>query len=276
MDKDLTPPPRFTRAFCLIICLVPFFAEGGSLKEAEITALHGDASLLRAGVALQPILPNDHLHDGFGVSTSADSRAELTFNDQAIVRLGANAALNFKARSLLELTRGTFLIEMPRGVKTKIEAAEVAASVSGATVVFEYEAPAFKFLVLQGTARLYRPQHLGDSILVSAGRMVFGDAKTALTDPVDFGIDRLLKTCPLVQAFSPLGSEKLMAAECQKQQRAKSKKTLIATNLVIFAGGSTVSIVDSDKQSSEAATTANPAARTANPLQGTAASETHP
>ena len=266
--KNVTPSRRCAlRAFCLIISLLPFLAEGGSLREAEITALIGEGSLLKAGAVLQPILPNDRLHDGFGVSTSANSRAELTFNNQAIVRLSADAALNFKARSFLELTRGAVLIEMRRGVKTKIEAAEVAAAISGATAVFDYEAPAFKFLVLQGTARLYRPRHLGDSILVSAGRMVFGDARAALTDPVDFDIDRLVKTCPLIQGFSPLNSEKLMAAECQKQQRAKSKKTLIATNLVIFAGGSTVSIVDPDKRSSEAEATTTSGS--------SAASETH-
>jgi hypothetical protein len=251
-------------------------AEGGSLKEAQITALIGEGNLLKAGAVLQPILPNERLHDGFGVSTSANSRAELTFNNQAIARLSAEATLNFKARSFLELTRGAVLIEMPRGVKTKIEAAEVAAGVSGATAVLEYEAPAFKFLVLQGTARLYRPRHLGDSILVHAGRMVFGDARAALTDPVDFDIDRFVKTCPLIQGFSPLGSEKLIAAEGQKQQRAKSKKTLIATNLVIFAGGSTVSIVDRDKRAPEAEATTNPAAAATSPFRSTAASETRP
>jgi hypothetical protein len=243
--KNVRPSPRCAlRAFYLSISLLPLLAEGASLKEAEITALIGEGRLLKAGAVLQPILPNDRLHDGFGVSTSANSRAELTFNNQAIVRLSTNAALNFKARSFLELTRGAVLIEMPRGVKTKIESAEVAAGVSGATAVFEYEAPAFKFLVLQGSARLYRPRHFGDSILVSAGRMVFGDARAALTDPVDFDIDRFVKTCPLIQGFCPLGSEELIAAESQKQQRAKSKKTLIATNLVILGEGSTVLAVD--------------------------------
>ena len=243
--KNVRPSPHCAlRAFYLSIFLLPLLAEGGSLKEAEITALIGEGRLLKAGAVLQPILPNDRLHDGFGVSTSANSRAELAFNNQAIIRLSAEAALNFKARSFLELTRGAVLIEMPRGVKTKIESAGVAAGVSGATAVFEYEAPAFKLLVLQGSARLYRPRHFGDSILVGAGRMVFGDVRTALTNPVDFDIDRFLKTCPLIQAFSPLESEKLMAAESQKQQRARSRKTLIDTNLVIFGGGSSLSVVD--------------------------------
>ena len=256
-------------AACLAISLLPLLAQAGSLNEAKVTALTGRGSLLKAGAALQPILPNARLRDGFGISTSANSRAELTFNDDAVIRLSGNTVLNFKAASLLELTRGAALIAMPRGIKTKIGAGEVTAEVSGATAVLEYQAPAFKFLVLQGTARLYRPQHLGDSIVVSSGQMTFGDAKAALPDPVDFEIERFVKTCPLIKAYSPLGSEKLMAADIEKQQQAKSKKTLIATNLVIFpGGGSTVSILNSDKQSSEAETKANPAAA--------AAPQTHP
>jgi len=258
------------------ISLVPLLAKAGGLNEGKVTALTGRGSLLRGGAALQPIFPNARLSDGLGISTSANSRAELTFDDQAVVRVSGNTVLNFKARSSLELSRGAALIKIPRGVKAKIEAGEVTADVSGATAVLEYQAPAFKFLVLQGTARLYRPQHLGDSIVISSGQMTFGDGKAALPDPVDFEIQRFVKTCPLIKAYSPLGSEKLMAADIEKQQQAKSQKTLIATNLVIFpGGGSTVSILNSDKRSSEAETKINPAAKTST-VETAAAPETHP
>lgn len=261
-------------AACLTISLLPLLAEAGSLNQAKVTSVSGRASLLKAGAALQPLLPNAYLSNGLGVSTSANSRAELTFNDQAVVRLSANTAFNFKADSSLELTRGAALVEIPRGVKAKIEAGEVTAEVSGATAVLEYVAPAFKFLVLQGTSRLYRPEHLGDSIVVSSGQMTFGDAKAALPDPVNFEIERFVKTCPLIQSYSPLGSEKLMAADIAKQQQAKSNKTLIATNLVIFPGsGSTVSILNPDKQSSEAETKTTPAVKTST---AAAALELHP
>src|SRR5262249_52204642 len=158
-------------AACLAISLLPLLAADGSLNEAKVTSLTGHGSLLRGGATLQPIFLNARLSDGLGIRTSANSRAELTFNDQAVVRLSANTAFNFKAESSLELTRGAALIEIPRGVKAKIQAGEVTADVSGATAVLEYQAPAFKLLVLQGTARLYRPQHLGDSIVVSSGQM---------------------------------------------------------------------------------------------------------
>jgi hypothetical protein len=245
VDKDI----KFHRCralglFCLILSLVPPLAASRSLDEAQVTAIIGDGALVQAGENMRPISPNERLRAGIRISTLADTRAELTFDNQFIARLSAGATINFDKKNLLELIHGAVLVEIPRGTRAKIKAGEVAASISGATAVLEYQPPAFKCLVLEGTARLYRPWHLGDSILVGAGRMTFGDARAALTDPVDFDIDRFVKTCPLIEAFAPLGNEKLMAIESQKQQLAKSKKRLVDTNLVIFGGGSTVSAID--------------------------------
>ena len=49
--------------------------------------------------------------------------------------------------------------------------------------------------------------------------------------------------CSTVADFPSLRSERSVVAEGQKQQREKSKKTLINTNLVIFGGGMRVSLV---------------------------------
>jgi hypothetical protein len=90
---------------------------------------------------------------------------------------------------------------------------------------------------------LYRPGHLGDSVLVSPGQMVFGNPEAAVSDPVDVDIDRFMKTSCFITDFAPLRSEKSIVAESQKQQREKSIKTLRDTNLVIFGGGTQVSAV---------------------------------
>ena len=105
--------------------------------------------------------------------------------------------------------------------------------------MIEYHPGVYKFLVLEGTGRLYRPGHLGDSVLVRPGQMVFGNPDAAVSDPVDVDIDRFIKTSRLITDFPPLHSEKSIMAEGQKQLREKSKKTLIGTNLVIFGGGTT-------------------------------------
>jgi hypothetical protein len=61
---------------------------------------------------------------------------------------------------------------------------------------------------------------------------------------VDVDLDRLLKTSLLIVDFPPLGSQTLIAKESEKQQRAKSKRNLIDTNLVIFGKGTLVSLTN--------------------------------
>src|SRR5438105_12950999 len=69
-------------------------------------------------------------------------------------------------------------------------------------------------------------------------------ADGGLPDPVEVDLERLLKTSHLSIDFPPLGSQHLMAKESEKQQRAKSKRTLIDTNLVIFGKGTLVSLTN--------------------------------
>jgi hypothetical protein len=77
--------------------------------------------------------------------------------------------------------------------------------------------------------------------------MTISDPNGALSDPVDFDIDRFVKTSRFIVDLPPLRSEQLIAIETQKQRRDKSKKVLIDTNLVIFGGGTLVSLVDPSK-----------------------------
>jgi hypothetical protein len=214
--------------------------------EARVTRVIQDVHLVGTNAAARIAAVNDSVSEGTKVRTGADSRVELTFSDKTVTRLGANAVFDFRDGTRnLNLEDGALLLRVPKSANgARISAGVIAVAVTGTTVVLEYHATYYKFLVLDGTARLYRPGHLGDSILVKAGQMVFGQPKAALSDPVDFDIGRFLKTSRFITDFSPLGSEGLMASESQKQQREKSKKNLIDTNLVIFGGGTVVSLVD--------------------------------
>jgi hypothetical protein len=266
VDKDVIFVNfRALAAFWLVTTSLPLAAEGSDLQEAHITAITGDGILAKAEAAPRPVSLNDTLRERSGIMTSANSRAELTFNNQVVARLSANADVDFERRSVLELNRGAVLFQAA-GARVKLRAEAVVADVSNATAVFEHQPPLYKFLVLAGTARLYRPGHFGDSVLIRPGQMIFGSTKTRLSDPVDFDISRFVKTCPLIQDFKPLPDGKSLAAACERQQGEKSRKTLIDTNLVIFGGGSTVSIVDSDKASVEAAANSvTPAAPSSKP-----------
>jgi hypothetical protein len=233
-------------AFCLGISSLPISAAGVDLAEARITAVVHEVNLAAVTAPMPLVAVKYSVGIGTTVTTSAHSRMELTFNDGAVARLGTNAVLSLKSRDLLELSRGAVLIDVLPGAKVKIQANGIGIGMAGGTGILEYQSSAFKFLVLAGTGRVYRPGHLGDSVLVHPGQMVFGSANADLFDPVDFDIIRFAKTSRLIQSFAPLQSEKSMVAASESQQREKSKKILIETNLVM-GEGTAVTVVDRTK-----------------------------
>jgi FecR protein len=235
-------------------------------KEAQMTVVVKDVTLLSPEAGPRPAVLKDELADGTSAQTGSDSRAELTFANRTIARLGPNTFFSFNNGTRnLNLKNGAILLRAPRSTNgVKIYAEGLGAVVTATTAVFEYQPSVYKFLVLEGTARLFRPGHRGDSVLVRAGQMVFGKPNTPLSDPVDFDIARFVKTCRFIVDFPPLGSETLIANESRKQERAKTKKVLIDTNLVIFGGGTLVSLVDPAKIGANQETVA-PAAPASSP-----------
>ena len=248
---------------CLCAIFFPDASWSATHEQAVVTQVIHDVRLLGAGSDSRPAALNDHVTNGIVVRTGADSWAELAFPNESLARLASNTGLNCKdGTRQLELGEGAVLLHVPKKAHgARVQAAGLAAVVTGTTVVFEYHPAVFKFFVLEGTARLYRPGHLGDSILVKPGQMVIGKPDSALSDPVDFDIGRFLKTSRFIIDFAPLRSAPLMAAESQKQERRKSRKTLIETNLVIFGAGTNVSLVD--PKPNEAHPAAEPAADSA-------------
>lgn len=235
------------------------------LKEARLTQVSNDVQLVDPDGAARPASMNDNVGEKTVVRTGDDSRAELTFSDETVVRLAANTSFSFKDGTRnLNLSEGAALVQAPKKSKrAKIQADGIAAAVTGTTAMFEYHPGVCKFLVLEGTGRLYRPGHLGDSVLVGAGQMVIGNPTSAVSDPVDFDIGRFIKTSRFIVDLPPLRSENAMASETQKQLRQKSKKNLIDTNLVIFGGGTLVSLTNPATE--KAADPAPPAAESSTP-----------
>ncbi len=218
------------------------------LTQARVTQIVNDVKLLPSGAAAMPAAINDNVADGSAVQTGMDSRTEVTFADQTLARLSANTIFSFnKGTRNLDLADGAMLLRVPKGASgAKISTAAVTAALGGTTVIVEFHPHAYlKFITLEGTARLYLKHRWGESVLVRAGEMLITnpDAKS-LPDPVDVDLERLLKTSRLIIDFPTIGSEKLIAKETEKQQRAKSKKNLIDTNLVIFGKGTVVSLIN--------------------------------
>ena len=261
------PPVRQLQLFVLVTitaCLGNWFpnpANAASVNGARVTRVNNHVQLLHPMSAARPVSVNGIVDGDTIVRTGISSGAELTFPDETVVRLAANSAFSFKNGTRdLNLTEGAVLIQSPKGANgATIHAATESAAITGTTALLEYRPGVYKFLVLEGTGRLYRPGHLGDSVLVGPGQLVMGNPNAAVSDPVDFDIARFVKTSRFIVGLPPLRSEKLIAAESQKQQREKSNKTLIDTNLVIFGGGTRVSLVGQAQTNTVGRTTAAPA-----------------
>src|SRR4029077_13695899 len=242
---------RFLAFLTITASLATWFPgrlNAASTNEARITRVKNQVQLADSKNARRASV-NDIVHEQTVVRTGNGSRAELSFSDETVVRLAAHTACDFNRGTRgLNLKDGAALVQAPREANgTTIHAGSVVAAVAGTTVMIEYHPGFYKFLVLEGTVRSYCPGHLGDSVLVRAGQMVFGNPEAALSDPVDVDIDRFMKTSRLITDFPPLRSEKSIIAESRKQQREKSNKSLVDTNLVILGGGTQVSVTDQER-----------------------------
>ena len=252
----------FAASLAFVQCLIsPAGARAAAADQARLTKIVDDVQIVLSPVSRKAAL-NDDVGPETPVRTGANSWAELTFTNHAIARLTQNTLLSFKRGTReLDFAEGAVLLDVPRTARgAKVKMADVAAEVTKTTCLCEFRSGTYKFLVLQGTARLYRPGHLGDSILVQPGQMVIGKAGTALSDPVDVDIERFSHTSHFLLDFPELSSAKLIARESDTQQRNKTRRRLIGTNLVIFGGGTSVSLVNPKQMNGSAASSASPQA----------------
>jgi hypothetical protein len=271
-------------SLALVCAIIPARSTiAAQLKEATVTAIIKEVDLLPTGAAARSAVLNDNVRDGTAVKTGPDSRTELTFTDQTLARLGANTIFSFNEGTRnLDLAGGAMLLRVPKGAGgAKISTAAVTAAITGTTVIIEYHPPKkvepapqasnskrrglhfglfnldkkkqnsatqggyIKFITLEGVARVYLNNRLGESVLVPAGQMlILAPNATRMADPVDVDLERLMKTSLLITDFAPLVSAQLINEEIAKQAEKKENGKLVDTNLVIYGRGTVVSLTD--------------------------------
>src|SRR5437588_460503 len=154
---------------------------GAQLKEARVTEVVKDVKLLPTGSAPRPATVSDEVRNGTAVRTGVESRSELKFPDQTLARLGANTVFSFsEGTRSLNLQDGAMLLRVPKGAGgAKISSSAITAAITGTTVMVETHPLTkqrkdsyYKFIVLEGTARLFLPGQVGESVLVKAGQMI--------------------------------------------------------------------------------------------------------
>ena len=84
------------------------FLTAAQKKEARVSQAVRDVNLLAPGTTDRPAHLNENITDGSAVHTGVASRAELTFPDLTITRIGANSIFSFEEHGASPL-RGLFI-----------------------------------------------------------------------------------------------------------------------------------------------------------------------
>jgi len=105
----------------------------GELKEAKVTQVIQDVQVVPSNASPRPAAVNDDVHQGSAVHTGVQSRSELTFKDQTMVRLGEKAVFSVGDGSrTIDLGSGQFLLYAPKKAGgAKVKAGPVTAAITG-------------------------------------------------------------------------------------------------------------------------------------------------
>ena len=189
-------------------------------KEARVTQIIREVKLLPADAAAREAALNDKVSEDTGVRTGGESRSELTFPDLTITRLGANTIFSFnKSGRTANVDSGSILLRVPKdsGGGT-IRSSAVTVAITGTTVIFEgSRGGRNKLYNLEGSSRVALKKKPGDWRKVLAGQMLdVPPGATTLPMPVNFDINQLMRTHPLITDFKPLPSAPLIMAAAQQ------------------------------------------------------------
>jgi FecR protein len=198
-------------------------------KEARVTQAVHDVRLLASNSPIRPASVGENVRPGTAVRTGSDSRAELTFADRTLTRLGANSALGF-GEGAFDLANGSILLYVPKSSGgTRIDTAVATAAGTGFTSMAEYHPKSWiKFIIIEGYASISLKHHAGQGRSLHAGQMIIVRAgATRLPEPQNIDLSNLIKTSLLIAKFPPLPNLNLILREAENQTNRPSTSPLI-------------------------------------------------
>jgi len=207
-----------------LTALVAATSHAATLDQATITRVINNVEVIPADRSPAPASVGEVVRGGTDVRTGGNSRAQLTFPDQTLARLGANTLFSFeRGTRRLDLESGAILLQVPKDAGgATIRSAPVTAAITGTTVMMEYSPGnpgVVKLIVLEGTVRISLAGRLGESVLVGPGQMIAVAANArSLPDPVTVDIKRVLRTSRLIKE-GELESLGLIMETVNEQQR---------------------------------------------------------
>lgn len=225
MNKSLIRIPVLAAAFAVTS------ATAGNLNQATITRVVKSVEVIQQGAQPKPASVGEVVGGSADVRTGEESRAQLTFPDKTLARLGENTVFSFeRGTRSLDLESGAILLQVPKDAGgATIHSAPVTAAITGTTIMMEYSPGtpgAVKLISLEGTVRLSLAGRLGESVLLGPGQMiaVAANART-LPNPSVVDVNRLLKTSRLIKD-GELESMGLILETVNEQQQMLQKGKL--------------------------------------------------
>ena len=200
----------FRVAFALVVTLgLAELAVAARKTDAHVTQVIRDVRLLASAAGTRPAAVNDSVKEGEAVRTGGDSRAELTFTDQTITRLGANTVFSYgQGAKEFDLSSGAALMVVPKEAGTvKINTAAATAAVTGFTALVESHAKGVnKWMIIEGEACVTKlgasgapctTLRAGDMLILQPGARGNGSVHT-------FDIKKTMQSAKLVTEFGKL------------------------------------------------------------------------
>src|SRR5438477_11674084 len=227
--------PNFNLVVAAILAVVAIgvarFVFAADHNQARVSEVIRDVRLLPGHGAARAANVNDTIREGTAVRTGTDSRAELTFSDQTLTRLGANTVFSFGigARTY-DLGSGAILMSAPKETGTvKITTAVATCAVSGFTAILERHTNSWnKFIILHVNGTLTLKGTPGGPCRLQAGQMVvFPPHPTHCPPVLNIDISKLLNG-KLVKGFNrPLPELNIILADIENQHNEPPRGGLI-------------------------------------------------
>lgn len=190
-----------------IVLLVAFAAFTGAYltaaqkREARVTQIIKDVRVLAANSSRAASV-NETVVEGSAVRTGGSSRAELTFVDQTLTRLGENSVFTFgQGANQFDLASGAILLAAPKDAGTvHVRIGAATAAISGFTALIE-KSNVNKLIMVEGRGLVSfsgfdRPCEIHD-----AQMMVWHQRPNQCPEVQTIDVGKLVKTSKLVNGF---------------------------------------------------------------------------
>ena len=137
--------------------LIAATAAAAPLKSATVTKVVNDVRIYGGASDGKTAATGEKLGSSNSVQTGRRSRAEITFSDSTLTRIGASSVFSMSSGGRdMELKQGTMLIQVPKNSGgATIRTATVTASITGSTALFQYiPGDWVKLINVEGTMKL--------------------------------------------------------------------------------------------------------------------------